>query len=258
MILIAGPCALESKAHAIDCAGFISETLEDLGAPEPIDWYFKTSFDKANRTSGDSPRGCGIGILIETFDYLRNTMHVKTLTDVHNAQQPKILRDYCDVLQIPAMLSRQTDIIAAAADTNLIVNIKKSQGMHPLDMTFAAEKASNASEVWLTERGHTHGYRDLIVDIRSPLIMKYDNPTAKVIFDATHSCQSPSGWGVTSSGHREFALPYAKAMRAVGVDGFFIETHPEPIKAPSDGDVMIPHKNLAGFLEQILEIKDGR
>ena len=263
MIIISGPCSLESYQHGIDSALYLKEFFDQY----PVDFYFKTSFTKANRTSGDSPRGAGIDTLLAVWSYLNtdnrsnNGHFINMLTDVHEVDQveyivnsPALCETHFDLaLQIPALLSRQTDLINAAANTGKIVNIKKGQFMSPHDMKHAKEKAKNAKEVWLTERGTSFGYNNLVVDFRSLVIMSEENPDAKIIFDCTHSTQLPGASGKSSGGERKFALPLAKAAVAVGVDGLFFETHEAPDSAPSDGDVMLPWSDLKQFMDTVMK-----
>lgn len=264
MIIIAGPCQLESYQHGIESALFLNERLSKYHG---VDFYFKTSFDKANRTSGNSKRGAGIDVLVETFEEIK-TKRIKTLTDVHETWQCDEVAGVCDVLQIPALLCRQTDLINAAADTGCIVNIKKGQFMSPHDMKYAKEKAQRIDtnfpialsnpykakhkEVWLTERGTFFGYGNLVVDFRSLVIMSQENRDARIIFDCTHSTQFPGASGGKSGCNRDYALPLAKAAIAVGVAGLFLECHSNPSQAPSDGECMIPWNVLDNFFEQTI------
>ena len=249
--IIAGPCSLENLEMGKEAVDFLSLFFEQY--PE-IDFVFKTSFDKANRTSGNSPRGAGIDEFVKLFYYAKGK-NVKVLTDVHTTEQAVYLHWKCKgvIQQIPAMLSRQTDLIKAASRDHVPVNIKKGQFSSPYDMKYAAKKASEAKEVWLTERGTTFGYNNLVVDYRSFKIMKDENPDCKIIFDCTHSTQLPGAGNGVSSGQREFSLPLAKASIATGyVDGLFLETHLNPEEALSDGPNMIYWRNLPEFIDGIL------
>ena len=255
MILIAGPCVIESKEQIFKIAEYLKPYSEKY------DFYFKASYDKANRTSLDSYRGPGLEKGLEILNEVKEKFGYKLLTDVHETSQVKKVASVVDVLQIPAFLCRQTDLLVEAAKTDKIVNIKKGQFMNPEDMKYSVLKVlktrdcnevnyKNAKKhkVWLTERGTTFGYGNLIVDMRSLFIMRNFAP---VIFDATHSVQMPGGAGGKSSGKREFVAPLSKAAAAVGIDGFFFETHYNPDEALSDGANMITPKMLKETLKEI-------
>ena len=249
--LIAGPCVLESQAHAIEMASALKEICSRVG----IGFVFKTSFDKANRTSGLSYRGEGIYSAAPIFSLIRESLGVPVLTDVHEAGQCEFVASFSDCLQIPALLCRQTDLLAAAAATWRPVNIKKGQFMSPRDMGNAVNKCSDMTglphRVLLTERGTSFGYNMLVSDMRSlPIMAQY----APVIFDATHSVQQPGGQGTSSGGEREFVPVLARAAVAVGVAGVFIETHQDPDRAPSDGPNMVHLKDMESLLRHLVEI----
>jgi 2-dehydro-3-deoxyphosphooctonate aldolase (KDO 8-P synthase) len=249
LALIAGPCALESRAHAFDMAGALKEMTAKLG----IGFVYKTSFDKANRTSAKSARGLGLDKALSIFAELRKKLGVPVLTDVHEPDQCAAVAEAVDVLQIPAFLSRQTDLLVAAAKTGRVVNVKKGQFLAPWDMANVVAKVTGAGNrnVLVTERGVSFGYNTLVADMRAlPELAKTGAP---VIFDATHSVQQPGGQGTSSGGQREFVPVLARAAVAVGVAGVFIETHQNPDKAPSDGPNMIPLKSLAPLLERLME-----
>jgi 2-dehydro-3-deoxyphosphooctonate aldolase (KDO 8-P synthase) len=249
LALIAGPCALESRAHAFDMAGALKEMTAKLG----IGFVYKTSFDKANRTSAESARGLGLDKALSIFAELRKKLGVPVLTDVHAPDQCAAVAEAVDVLQIPAFLSRQTDLLVAAAKTGRAVNVKKGQFLAPWDMANVVAKLTGAGNrnVLVTERGVSFGYNTLVSDMRAlPVLAKTGAP---VIFDATHSVQRPGGQGTSSGGEREFVPVLARAAVAVGVAGVFIETHQDPDKAPSDGPNMLPLKSLAPLLERLLQ-----
>ena len=247
--LIAGPCVLESRAHAFEMAA----ALKEIAARRGIGFVYKTSFDKANRTSGNSARGLGLDKALEVFTDLRDTLGVALLTDVHEPDQCAFVAEVVDILQIPAFLCRQTDLLVAAAKTGRAVNVKKGPFLAPWDMANVVEKITGAGNrnVLVTERGVSFGYNTLVSDMRAlPLLAKLGAP---VIFDATHSVQQPGGQGTSSGGEREFVPVLARAAVAVGVAGLFIETHQDPDKAPSDGPNMIPLKALEPLLERLME-----
>jgi 2-dehydro-3-deoxyphosphooctonate aldolase (KDO 8-P synthase) len=249
LALIAGPCVLESRTHAFDMAGALKELTAKLG----IAFVYKTSFDKANRTSAKSARGLGLDKALSIFAELRKKLDVPLLTDVHDPDQCASVAEVCDVLQIPAFLSRQTDLLVAAAKTGRVVNVKKGQFLAPWDMANVVAKVTGAGNpnVLVTERGVSFGYNTLVSDMRAlPELAKTGAP---VIFDATHSVQQPGGKGTSSGGEREFVPVLARAAVAVGVAGVFIETHQKPDKAPSDGPNMIPLKSLAPLLERLMQ-----
>jgi len=249
LVLIAGPCALESRAHAFDMAGALKELTAKLG----IAFVYKTSFDKANRTAAKSARGLGLDKALSIFAELRKKLGVPVLTDVHEPDQCAAVAEAVDILQIPAFLSRQTDLLVAAAKTGCVVNVKKGQFLAPWDMANVVAKVTAAGNrnVLVTERGVSFGYNTLVSDMRAlPELAKTGAP---VIFDATHSVQHPGGQGTSSGGQREFVPVLARAAVAVGVAGVFIEAHQDPDKAPSDGPNMIPLKSLAPLLERLMQ-----
>jgi 2-dehydro-3-deoxyphosphooctonate aldolase (KDO 8-P synthase) len=248
LALIAGPCALESRDHAFDMAGALKEIADRIG----IGLVYKTSFDKANRTSAKSNRGIGLDGALPIFADIRATLGVPILTDVHEAQQCAIVAEVVDVLQIPAFLCRQTDLLQAAAATGRAVNVKKGQFLAPWDMANVVAKITGAgnANVLVTERGATFGYNPLVSDMRAlPILARTGAP---VIFDATHSVQQPGGQGTASGGEREFVPVLARAAVAVGVAGVFIETHQDPDNAPSDGPNMIALKDFEPLLRDLL------
>ncbi len=247
--LIAGPCALESRAHALEMAAALKEIAGRLG----IGLVFKTSFDKANRTSAAGARGLGLDAALSIFADIRAAIGLPVLTDVHEAAQCARAAEVVDVLQIPAFLCRQTDLLVAAAETGRVVNVKKGQFLAPWDMANVVAKITGAGNpnVLVTERGASFGYNTLVSDMRAlPILAKTGAP---VIFDATHSVQQPGGQGTSSGGQREFVAVLARAAVAVGVAGVFIETHQDPDKAPSDGPNMIPLKDLEPLLRNLCE-----
>jgi 2-dehydro-3-deoxyphosphooctonate aldolase (KDO 8-P synthase) len=249
--LIAGPCALESRDHAFEMVWALKEMTGRLG----IGFVYKTSFDKANRTSGKSGRGMGLDRALAVFDELRRTIGIAILTDVHETVQCAPVAEVADVLQIPAFLCRQTDLLQAAAMTGRVINVKKGQFLAPWDMSHVVAKVTAAGNpnVLVTERGTSFGYNTLVTDMRSlPILMR--STEAPVIFDATHSVQQPGGQGTSSGGDREFVPVLARAAVAVGVAGVFIETHQDPDRAPSDGPNMIPLKHLEKLLRRLMEI----
>jgi 2-dehydro-3-deoxyphosphooctonate aldolase (KDO 8-P synthase) len=249
LVLIAGPCVLESRAHAFDMAG----ALKDIAARCGIGLVYKTSFDKANRTSAKSARGVGLDKALAIFAELREKLGVSVLTDVHEPDQCAAIAEVVDVLQIPAFLCRQTDLLIAAAKTGRVVNAKKGQFLAPWDMANVVEKITGAgnSNVLVTERGVSFGYNTLVSDMRAlPALAKLGAP---VIFDATHSVQQPGGKGTSSGGEREFVPVLARAAVAVGVAGLFIETHQDPDRAPSDGPNMMPLKEMEPLLGRLMD-----
>jgi 2-dehydro-3-deoxyphosphooctonate aldolase (KDO 8-P synthase) len=249
LALIAGPCVLESRAHAFDMAGALKDLTGRLG----VGFVYKTSFDKANRTSGKSARGVGLDKALAVFSELREKLAVPVLTDVHEPEQCAAVAAVVDVLQIPAFLCRQTDLLVAAAKTGCVVNVKKGQFLAPWDMANVVEKITGAgnANVLVTERGVSFGYNTLISDMRAlPVLAKTGAP---VIFDATHSVQQPGGQGTASGGQREFVPVLARAAVAVGVAGVFIETHQDPDRAPSDGPNMVPLKDMEPLLERLIK-----
>jgi 2-dehydro-3-deoxyphosphooctonate aldolase (KDO 8-P synthase) len=248
LALIAGPCALESRAHALEMAS----ALKEIAARRGIGLVYKTSFDKANRTSAGSARGLGLDKALAIFAEIRATLGLPVLTDVHEAEQCARLADVVDVLQIPAFLSRQTDLLVAAARTGRVVNVKKGQFLAPWDMANVVAKVTGAgnANVLVTERGVSFGYNTLVSDMRAlPILARTGAP---VIFDATHSVQQPGGQGTASGGERAFVPVLARAAVAVGVAGVFIETHQDPDKAPSDGPNMVPLKDMEALLQRLL------
>ncbi len=248
LTIIAGPCQMETRQHAFDIAGRMQEICKDLG----IGLIYKSSFDKANRTSIDGQRGAGLGTTMEIFADLRKELGVATLTDVHEPGQCAAIADYVDVLQIPAFLCRQTDLLIAAANTGKIVNIKKGQFLAPWDMKNVLKKVvdSGNANIMLTERGASFGYNTLVSDMRSLPIMK--DMGVPVVFDATHSVQQPGGQGSSSGGQREFVEVLATAAVAIGVAAVFIETHQAPDTAPSDGPNMVPLDEMPRLLERLM------
>jgi 2-dehydro-3-deoxyphosphooctonate aldolase (KDO 8-P synthase) len=250
LALIAGPCALESRAHALEMAAALKEIAGRLG----IGLVYKTSFDKANRTSGAGARGLGLKAALPIFAEIRESLSVPVLTDVHENEQCARVAEVVDVLQIPAFLCRQTDLLTAAAATGRAVNVKKGQFLAPWDMTHVVAKILEAGNpnVLTTERGVSFGYNTLVSDLRALPILKRSTK-APVIFDATHSVQQPGGQGAASGGEREFVPVLARAAVAVGVAGVFIETHQDPDLAPSDGPNMMPLKEMEGLLRTLLE-----
>jgi len=248
--LIAGPCVIESEKLCLSVAESLKKTCDKLG----IFYVFKASFDKANRTSGKSFRGPGIEAGLQTLAQVRKKIGVPVLTDVHTEPQVAAAAEVCDVLQIPAFLCRQTDLIDAAARTGKIVNLKKGQFLSPKEMGQVVDKARavGAKKILVTERGTTFGYNNLVADMRSiPIMRGFGFP---VIFDATHSVQLPGGGGDKSSGQREFAPVLARCAIAAGANGIFIETHPRPEEALSDGPNMIPLAQMPRLLEGLLKI----
>tara|TARA_B100001123_G_C15136723_1_gene957715 strand:- start:272 stop:1102 length:831 start_codon:yes stop_codon:yes gene_type:complete len=250
--LIAGPCQLESEQHAMDIAGKIKEIVLKYN----IGFIYKTSFDKANRTSLKGQRGAGIEKSLPVFDKIKKELNVPVLTDIHNEEQCTIVSKHVDVLQIPAFLCRQTDLLIAAAKTNKIINVKKGQFLAPWDMVNVTKKISENGndKILVTERGASFGYNTLVSDMRSlPIMAKNGYP---VVFDGTHSVQQPGGLGEKSGGQREFVEYLSRAAVAVGVAAIFLETHQDPDNAPSDGPNMIPLNKLENLLKQIVEIDD--
>ncbi len=248
--LIAGPCQLETEQHAMDMAGKIKEIATKLD----IGFIYKTSFDKANRTSLKGKRGAGLEQSLPIFDKIKKELNVPILTDIHNIEQCAVVAKHVDVLQIPAFLCRQTDLLIAAAKTKKIINVKKGQFLAPWDMVNVTKKISDSGNdnILVTERGASFGYNTLVSDMRSlPIMAKNGYP---VIFDATHSVQQPGGQGDKSGGQREFVEHLSRAAIAVGVAGVFMETHQDPDNAPSDGPNMIPLSNLENLLKQLIEI----
>jgi len=250
LALIAGPCALESRAHAFDMASALKEMTSRLG----IGFVYKTSFDKANRTSAKSARGIGLDKALSIFAELREKLAISLLTDVHEPDQCAPVADVVDILQIPAFLCRQTDLLVAAAKTGRAVNVKKGQFLAPWDMANVVEKVTGAGNrnVLVTERGVSFGYNTLVSDMRALPVLAAKTG-APVIFDATHSVQQPGGQGASSGGERQFVPVLARAAVAVGVAGVFIETHQDPDRAPSDGPNMIPLKDMEPLLKRLMQ-----
>ena len=248
LTLIAGPCQLESREHAFDMAGRLKEITGRLG----IGFVYKTSFDKANRTSIAGRRGMGLDAALPIFEALRAELGVPILTDVHEREQCAVVAEVADILQIPAFLSRQTDLLVAAAETGRVINVKKGQFLAPWDMKNVLAKITESGNpnVLLTERGASFGYNTLVSDMRALPIMAAMG--APVIFDATHSVQQPGGQGTSSGGQREFVAVLARAAVAVGVAGVFIETHQDPDNAPSDGPNMIKIDDMPALLERLM------
>ena len=251
LTLIAGPCVIESEKLCLQIATFLRKTCRTLG----ISYVFKASYDKANRSSAQSFRGPGLEAGLQTLAKVRNLLGIPVLTDVHTEEQAVLAARVVDILQIPAFLCRQTDLIRAAVRTGKIVNVKKGQFLAPQDMAQVVRKAVGAGgkKLMLTERGTTFGYNNLVADMRSiPILRQLGFP---VIFDATHSVQLPGGAGDRSSGQREFAPVLARCAVAAGVDGLFIETHPAPDRALSDGPNMIPLAEMPKLLAALLRIR---
>ncbi|MEQ8658152.1 MAG: 3-deoxy-8-phosphooctulonate synthase [Hyphomicrobiales bacterium] len=248
--LIAGPCQMESRDHAFDMAGALKEICVKLD----IGLIYKTSFDKANRTSLSGKRGLGLDKGLQVFADLKADLGLPVLTDVHLPDQCAPVAEVVDVLQIPAFLCRQTDLLVAAAETGAVINIKKGQFLAPWDMKNVLDKVTGSGNpnVLLTERGSSFGYNALVVDMRSlPTMAAMGAP---VIFDATHAVQQPGGQGGSTGGQREFVEPLAKAALATGIAGLFIETHQDPDNAPSDGPNMIPLDQMEALLERLMAI----
>ena len=249
MMLFAGPCQMESRDHAIEVSSAIKEITDDLGLP----FVYKTSFDKANRTSLNAKRGMGLEASLPVFAEIKERLGVPVLTDIHEREQCRIVGEVVDVLQIPAFLCRQTDLLVAAAETGRVIKIKKGQFLAPWDMKNVVDKVRGAGNdrVLVTERGASFGYNTLVTDFRGVKTMA---DYAPVIFDATHSVQQPGGQGGSSGGQREMVPTLARAAAAVGVAGIFAETHPDPDNAPSDGPNMIPIRQLRAFLEELMDL----
>ena len=248
--LIAGPCQLESEDHAFQIAGKLKEICNKV----KVNLIYKTSFDKANRTSISGKRGIGLEKSLKVFENLRNKFDIPLLTDVHTSDQCEILADVVDIIQIPAFLCRQTDLLVSAAKTKKIINVKKGQFLAPWDMSNVTEKISNSgnNNILVTERGASFGYNTLVSDMRSLKIMAQDG--YPVVFDATHSVQQPGGKGNKSGGQREFIECLSKAATAVGIAAIFIETHQDPDNAPSDGPNMLPLDKLENLLNKLIKI----
>ncbi|MEK9954112.1 MAG: 3-deoxy-8-phosphooctulonate synthase [Pelagibacteraceae bacterium] len=248
--LIAGPCQLESEEHAMKVSTELKKITTDL----KINLIYKTSFDKANRTSLKGKRGLGLEKSLSIFDKIRKEVGIPVLTDVHTAEQCAVVAPHVDVLQIPAFLCRQTDLLIAAAKTGKIINVKKGQFLAPWDMANVIKKLeeSGNKNILITERGASFGYNTLVSDMRAlPIMAKYGYP---IVFDATHSVQQPGGMGEKSGGQREFVPFLSRAAIAVGVGAIFMETHEDPDNAPSDGPNMVPLKEIKGLLKQLVSI----
>ncbi len=248
--LIAGPCQLESEKHALDISTELKKITEKLG----IGLIYKTSFDKANRTSLKGKRGAGLEKSLPVFDKIRKEVGIPVLTDVHTAEQCTVVAKHVDVLQIPAFLCRQTDLLIAAAKTGKVINVKKGQFLAPWDMVNVTKKIEDSGNknILVTERGASFGYNTLVSDMRSlPIMAKNGYP---VVFDATHSVQQPGGMGDKSGGQREFVEYLARAAIAVGVAAVFMETDPDPDNAPSDGPNMVPLSKMPNLLKQLVVI----
>jgi len=248
--MIAGPCQLENEKHALDVAAELKKITEKLG----VGLIYKTSFDKANRTSLIGKRGAGLEKSLPVFDKIRKDVEIPVLTDVHTVEQCSIVSQHVDVLQIPAYLCRQTDLLVAAAKTGKVVNVKKGQFLAPWDMVNVTKKIEDSGNrnILVTERGASFGYNTLVSDMRSlPIMAKNGYP---VVFDATHSVQQPGGMGNKSGGQREFVEYLARAAIAVGVAAVFMATHPAPDNAPSDGPNMVPLSEMPRLLRQLVEI----
>ena len=254
LMLIAGPCQIESLDHALFCA----ERLKTMAAHAGMGFVYKSSYDKANRTSAETARGVGIDAGLDILARVKTALDVPVLTDVHSADQCAAVAEVVDIIQIPAFLCRQTDLLVAAAQTGAVVNIKKGQFLAPWDMEHVAAKVSGAgnNRILLTERGTSFGYNTLVSDMRGlPTMASFGFP---VIFDATHSVQQPGGRGGSSGGQREFVPVLARAAVAVGVDGLFMESHEDPDNAPSDGPNMVPLDDMPQILQKLIQIDSAR
>ena len=250
LFLIAGPCVIESEGHALTMAEKLGAVASELGVP----YIFKASYDKANRSSVSSYRGPGLKDGLKILAKIKKKTGLPVLTDVHQASEVEAAADVCDILQIPAFLSRQTDLLVAAGKSGRVVNIKKGQFLSPSEMANAAEKVASTGndKIILTERGNSFGYQNLVVDMRSfPIMRKFGYP---VVFDVTHSVQLPGGEGKSSGGQPEFIEPLARAGVAAGVDGIFLEVHDNPAKALSDGSNALPLGQFRALLEKIVSL----
>ena len=247
MRIIAGPCQHETLAQSAEIAKECKRVCDKYG----IEYYFKASFDKANRTSVSGKRGVGLHPFVHDILALQDALGVKTLTDVHEVDQVQYLKDIVDVLQIPAFLCRQTDLIRAVCETNCIVNIKKGQFLAPWDVKGIISKTEGAKEVWITERGTSFGYNTLVVDFTGLQYM-LDNVDADVVFDVTHSVQKPGGQGDSSGGNRDYVPGLARAASALGISNFFIEVHADPDNAPSDGPNMLRLEDFEQVVKDIV------
>ncbi len=253
LLLIGGPCALESE----ELARLVAGTMQDICNRIGLSYVFKASFDKANRTSLDSYRGPGMDEGLAILSRIRDEFGVAVISDIHAPDQAKTAAEVLDILQIPAFLCRQTDLLVAASQTGKVINLKKGQFVSPWDMENAVNKirSGGESKVMLVERGASFGYNNLVVDMRSlPVMRSFDCP---VIYDATHSVQLPGGAGGSSGGQRQFIEPLAKAAVAAGIDGLFVEIHPEPEKALCDGPNSMPLHQMEKFLRQIVRIREA-
>ena len=252
LTIFAGPCAMESKDHALMTADRLKGIAERVG----VQLVYKTSYDKANRTSIHSPRGIGLDKALPVFEAIKAEVGLPCLTDIHTAEQTKAVGSVVDILQIPAFLCRQTDLLVAAAKTGRVINIKKGQFLAPWDMKNVLNKVVEAGNgnVMACERGASFGYNTLVTDFRALPIMKSFG--APVVFDATHSVQQPGGKGGTSGGQREFVPHLARAAASIGVAAIFMETHPDPDNAPSDGPNMIPMDEFEALLTDIKRFDD--
>ncbi|WP_286976857.1 3-deoxy-8-phosphooctulonate synthase [Acetomicrobium sp. UBA5826] len=251
-VLVAGPCVLESLELALEVAREVKKICDGLG----LGYIFKSSFDKANRTSIYSFRGPGLELGLQWLEEVKTKVGVPVLTDIHEPNQADVVSNVVDIIQIPAFLCRQTDLIMSAAKTGKPLNIKKAQFLSPYDMRFVLEKAkeSGNDQVILCERGTTFGYKQLVVDFRSlPIMRSFGCP---VMFDATHSVQMPGGQGASSGGKRQFVLPLSRAAVSMGIDALFMEVHPDPDNAKSDGPNMVALSNLRGLLEELIALDD--
>jgi 2-dehydro-3-deoxyphosphooctonate aldolase (KDO 8-P synthase) len=247
MRIIAGPCQHEGLEQSLEIARECKRVCDKYG----IDYYFKASFDKANRTSVNGKRGVGLHSFVKDILELKEQLGVKTLTDVHEVDQIQYLTYVVDVLQIPAFLCRQTDLIQAACATDCIVNIKKGQFLAPWDMTGVLSKCKDAKEVWITERGTSFGYNTLVVDYTGLMYM-LDNYEHPIVFDCTHSAQKPGGQGTSSGGNRDYVPGLARSGAALGIRNFFLEVHPDPDVAPSDGPNMLRLENFEEVVRDII------
>ena len=250
--IIAGPCQHESLGQSAEIARECKRVCDKYN----IDYYFKASFDKANRTSVNGKRGVGLWAFKHDIFELKNQLNVKTLTDVHAVDQVPFIKDVVDVIQIPAFLCRQTDLIRAACETDCIVNIKKGQFLAPWDIKGILSKCTDAKEVWITERGTSFGYNTLVVDFTGIQYM-LDNAGVPVVFDCTHSVQKPGGQGDSSGGNRNYVPPLSQAAAGMGVTNFFLEVHADPDNAPSDGPNMLRLEDFEAVVKQIKVVSDA-
>lgn len=248
LVLIAGPCQMESREHAMEMAEALTYISNELG----IGFIYKSSFDKANRTSISAKRGIGLDQAMPIFEEIRNKFHCPVITDVHNEWQCEIVAKSVDILQIPAFLCRQTDLIVAAANTGRVINIKKGQFLAPWDMKNIVKKCGDNKQIMLTERGSCFGYNTLISDMRSLPIMS--ETKCPIVFDATHSVQQPGGQGTASGGQRQYVEILARAAVSVGIAAVFMETHQDPDRAPSDGPCMLHLKDMPKMIAKLMEI----